>query len=180
MRILAWNWQTRKRIRFLIKFMCSILFDLSLWSKGKNGGLRFRIPMIWWEPKYHSDVWYFCSFYVYQHNRKNQTLISYPANILSVKCLILHESISLYRFFKKILMWWKQMEDISEVSPPNDIKSIKMPLVFFKSFNFANLYNFYEAFLLFNVNRSEKLSLMMSNLPKLYTGCFTTRLTNLH
>jgi len=59
--------------------VCSIcLEELRQWSNGKKQSLRFGIPMIWREPKNHSDDCYFCSCQIKGFNKKNKKDITYP------------------------------------------------------------------------------------------------------
>jgi hypothetical protein len=49
--------------------MCSVCVEeLRQWSKGKKKSFRFGVPMIWREPRNHSDDCYFCSCNVQGHN----------------------------------------------------------------------------------------------------------------
>jgi hypothetical protein len=52
--------------------------DLRKWSKGKNKAFRFGVPMIWKEPKNHSDDCCFCCCDVKGYNCKNKKVILYP------------------------------------------------------------------------------------------------------
>lgn len=59
--------------------VCSICVEeLRQWSQGKKQSFRFGIPMVWREPKNHSDDCYFCSCKVKGFNLKNKKEISYP------------------------------------------------------------------------------------------------------
>ena len=63
--------------------VCSICVEeLRQWFQGKKQPLRYGIPMVWREPKNHSDDCYFCSCNVQGFNLKNKRDISY-ANIQS-------------------------------------------------------------------------------------------------
>ena len=48
------------------------------WSEGKRKSFSFGVPMVWREPKNHSDDCYFCSCNVQGFNSKNYTNIVYP------------------------------------------------------------------------------------------------------
>lgn len=52
--------------------------SLRLWSKGGKTALPFAVPMVWREPKDHSNECYFCSCYLKGYNSKNKQNISYP------------------------------------------------------------------------------------------------------
>jgi hypothetical protein len=52
--------------------------DLRKWSKGKKKAFRFGVPIIWREPKNHSDGCYFCCCNVRGYNSKNKKVILYP------------------------------------------------------------------------------------------------------
>ncbi|GFS88590.1 uncharacterized protein TNCV_1461931 [Trichonephila clavipes] len=77
--------------------VCSVCVEeLRQWFQGKKKSFRFVVPMIWREPKNHSDDCYFCSCSVQDFNLKNRKDISYLAIILSairlmdLTCLFLH------------------------------------------------------------------------------------------
>ncbi|GFW81909.1 uncharacterized protein TNCV_2885831 [Trichonephila clavipes] len=57
--------------------------ELRQWFQGKKKSFRFAVPVIWSEPKNHSDDCYFCSCSVQGFNLKNRKDISYPTIILS-------------------------------------------------------------------------------------------------
>ncbi|GFX88644.1 uncharacterized protein TNCV_2660551 [Trichonephila clavipes] len=61
---------------------CVCVEELRQWFQGKKS-FRFAVPMIWTEPKNHSDDCYFCSCSVQGFNLKNLKGISYPAIIRS-------------------------------------------------------------------------------------------------
>ncbi|GFX68536.1 uncharacterized protein TNCV_2432431 [Trichonephila clavipes] len=64
--------------------VCSVCVEeLRQWFKGKKKSFRFAVPMIWREPKNHSDDCYFCSCSVQSFNLKNRKDISYSTIILS-------------------------------------------------------------------------------------------------
>ena len=44
---------------------------LRRWSKSEQEAFRFGVPMVWREPKNHSDDCYFCSTGVHGFNLKN-------------------------------------------------------------------------------------------------------------
>lgn len=59
--------------------VCSICVEeLRQWTKGKKKALPFGVPMVWREPKNHSDDCYFCSCKIQGYNKKNQKGIVYP------------------------------------------------------------------------------------------------------
>lgn len=59
--------------------VCAVCVEeLRQWFQGKKQSLRFGIPMVWREPKNHSDDCYFCSCNVRGFNLKNKKDISYP------------------------------------------------------------------------------------------------------
>ncbi|GFW58762.1 uncharacterized protein TNCV_379451 [Trichonephila clavipes] len=62
---------------------CSVCVEeLRQWFQDKKT-FRFAVPMIWREPKNHSDDCYFCSCSVQGFNLKNRKDISYPTIIRS-------------------------------------------------------------------------------------------------
>ncbi|GFX95366.1 uncharacterized protein TNCV_3684181 [Trichonephila clavipes] len=64
--------------------VCSVCVEeLRQWFKGKKKSFRFAVPMIWREPKNHSDDCYFCLCSVQSFNLKNRKDISYPTIIRS-------------------------------------------------------------------------------------------------
>ncbi|GFV20884.1 uncharacterized protein TNCV_353581 [Trichonephila clavipes] len=64
--------------------VCSVCVEeLRHWFQGKKKSFRFAVPMIWREPKNHSDDCYFCSCSVQGFNLKNRKDISYPTIIRS-------------------------------------------------------------------------------------------------
>lgn len=59
--------------------VCSSCVEgLRMWSKGKVKCFRFGVPMIWREPKNHSDDCYFCSCNIQGYSLKNKDKICYP------------------------------------------------------------------------------------------------------
>ncbi|GFW51877.1 uncharacterized protein TNCV_1188081 [Trichonephila clavipes] len=64
--------------------VCSVCVEkLRQCFKGKTKSFHFAVPMIWREPKNHSDDCYFCSCSVQGFNLKNRKDISYPNIIRS-------------------------------------------------------------------------------------------------
>ncbi|GFT99611.1 uncharacterized protein TNCV_114881 [Trichonephila clavipes] len=64
--------------------VCSVYVEeVRQWFKGKKKSVRFAVPMIWKEPKNHSDDCYFCFCSVQDFNLKNRKDISYPTIIHS-------------------------------------------------------------------------------------------------
>ncbi|GFU90858.1 uncharacterized protein TNCV_4921911 [Trichonephila clavipes] len=64
--------------------VCSVCVEeLRQWFKGKKKSFHFAVPMIWRQPKNHSDDCYFCSCSVQGFNLKNRKDISYPTIIRS-------------------------------------------------------------------------------------------------
>ncbi|GFU64863.1 uncharacterized protein TNCV_785141 [Trichonephila clavipes] len=63
----------------MLCFLC--VEELRQWFKGKKKSFRFAVPMIWREPKNHSNDCYFCSCSVQGFNVKNRKDISYPTII---------------------------------------------------------------------------------------------------
>ncbi|GFS60196.1 uncharacterized protein TNCV_2827041 [Trichonephila clavipes] len=62
--------------------VCSVCVEeLRQWFQGKKKSFLFAVPMIWREPKYHSDDCYFCSCSVQGFNLKSRKDISYPTII---------------------------------------------------------------------------------------------------
>ena len=51
---------------------------LRFWTNGERGGLPFGIPMVWREPRNHSDDCYFCVLNVAGLNAKKRKTIVYP------------------------------------------------------------------------------------------------------
>lgn len=59
--------------------VCSICVEeLRQWTNCTKKSFRFGIPMIWREPKNHSDDCYFCSCKMQGHNSKSVKNIVYP------------------------------------------------------------------------------------------------------
>ncbi|GBL87024.1 hypothetical protein AVEN_218731-1 [Araneus ventricosus] len=56
---------------------CICVEELKQWLSGKQKSLRFGIPMIWREPRNHSNDCYLCSLNVYDFNAKNRKGIVY-------------------------------------------------------------------------------------------------------
>ncbi|CAG9787072.1 unnamed protein product [Diatraea saccharalis] len=48
------------------------------WSNGKRSALKFKTPMIWWEPRNHHDDCYFCMVNITGINSANRDKWSYP------------------------------------------------------------------------------------------------------
>ena len=59
------------------RFCASCVFILSLWTKGEKH-FTFEVPMVWREPKNHSDGSYFCSVNVSGMTSKTRSFIQYP------------------------------------------------------------------------------------------------------
>ena len=59
------------------RFCASCVSILSLWTKGKKH-FTFGVPMVWREPKNHSDDCYFCSVNVSGLTSKTRSSIQYP------------------------------------------------------------------------------------------------------
>jgi hypothetical protein len=51
--------------------------DLRKWSQGKKKAFGFGAPVIWREPKNHSDGYYFCCCDINDDNSKNKKVILY-------------------------------------------------------------------------------------------------------
>jgi len=49
------------------------------WTKGKRKGLRFGVPMVWWEPRDRVTDCYFCMVNTKGVGKKNRHKISYPS-----------------------------------------------------------------------------------------------------
>jgi hypothetical protein len=62
---------------------------LKQWSKGKKMYFRFGVPMIWREPRNHSDDCYFFSCNVQGYNSKKRKEMFYP-NLPSAICPVPH------------------------------------------------------------------------------------------
>jgi hypothetical protein len=73
------------------KVCISCVEDLRKWLNGTKKSFRFGIPMIWREPKNHSDDCYFCSCNVKGYNLINKKEILYP-NLLSAMRPVPHSS----------------------------------------------------------------------------------------
>jgi hypothetical protein len=59
--------------------VCSVYVEeLRQWSKGKKKSFPFGVPMIWREPRNHSDDCYFCPCNVKGYNSKNRKEMFYP------------------------------------------------------------------------------------------------------
>lgn len=52
--------------------------ELRRWSKGEQEAFKFEVPMVWREPRNHSNDYYFCSTGVHGFNLKNKKRIVYP------------------------------------------------------------------------------------------------------
>lgn len=83
--------------------------DLRKWSKSQKKTFKFAVPMIWREPRNHSDDCYFCSVDITGHNSKNKKVISYP-NLLSAIRPVEHSEV------------------LPVPEPPNDLNSIETEL----------------------------------------------------
>ncbi|GLV37563.1 hypothetical protein CBL_20375 [Carabus blaptoides fortunei] len=51
---------------------------LRMWTKGTRDKMPFGIPMVWREPKDHTDYCYFCTVKTSGYNKKNKCNIEYP------------------------------------------------------------------------------------------------------
>ena len=59
--------------------VCSVCVEaLRNWQKGRKKCLSFGVPMVWREPRNHTEDCYFCSFNVQGFNSKNKKQIVYP------------------------------------------------------------------------------------------------------
>lgn len=59
--------------------------DLRKWSKKEKKAFKFAVPMVWREPRNHTDDCYFCSIDITGHNSKNKKVISYPNLISAIR-----------------------------------------------------------------------------------------------
>ena len=51
---------------------------LRQWTQGSQKALKFDIPMIWREPKHHTDNCYFCAINLTGINKKKHKSLIYP------------------------------------------------------------------------------------------------------
>ena len=51
---------------------------LRQWTEGSRKALKFGIPMIWREPKNHTDYCYFCAINLTEINKKKRKSLIYP------------------------------------------------------------------------------------------------------
>ena len=64
-------------------YVCQTCVEaLRRWLKGEQEAFRFGVPIVWQEPKNHSDDCYFCKTSVHGFNLKDKKNILYP-NLLS-------------------------------------------------------------------------------------------------
>ena len=62
---------------------------LRMWAKGKKKHSKFGIPIIWREPKNHSDDCYFCTVNIKDFNRIRKSTCFYP-DLESARRPVLH------------------------------------------------------------------------------------------
>jgi hypothetical protein len=71
------------------KVSCVCVGDLRKWPKEKMKAFRFGVPMIWREPKNHSDDCYFCCYNIKGYNSINKKVILY-LNLPSALRTVVH------------------------------------------------------------------------------------------
>ena len=59
--------------------------SLSQWLNGKKNSMSFAVPMIWREPKNHTDDCYFCQVNISGHSKKSKSTIAYRDCLSALK-----------------------------------------------------------------------------------------------
>jgi hypothetical protein len=81
--------QDKSRAPHKVRYVC--VEDLRKWSKGKKKAFRFGVPVIWREPKNHSDDCNFCFCDVKGYNSKHKKVTLY-LNLPSALRPVVHGS----------------------------------------------------------------------------------------